>query len=268
MSRVWYDPRTWFSRAQAANGLNKATTAALQSALTNYIKAVNNLPTKNSAHIYGVLMQKKNGTNVSYKNRIVNGVANAVVKARKANVMINAANTGAVSETAAAAAVQTATTAVNNLKNVLTNLTTVGVNGTNVKYGKNKTGKWQFNKNTSNNIKSAWKINNSGSLVKITAAANQRPANQRPANQLQASPAANQRQASPAANQSQAPPAAVNNRFKNMNINTLVKSAAQSLSMSNENKVKLKAAIKAKMNTLNENSMNRVRLVNANRNLN
>ena len=91
---------------------------------------------------------------------------------------------------------------------------------------------------------------NAKAFKKANNSANQRPANQRPANQ------------------SQAPPAAVNNRFKNMNINTLVKSAAQSLSMSKENKVKLKAAMKAKINTLNENSMNRVRLVNANRNLN
>ena len=234
MSLSWLDRlKSFFSRGQAENGLNKATTAVLQSALTNYIKAVNNLPTKNSAHIYGVLMQKKNGTNVSYKNRIVNAVANAVVKARKANVMMKAANAGAVSETAAAVVVQKATTAVKNLNainwqnasgpngthlrvhknkngkwqfhpnnsnfatkggwtisnngislmkaapamtNVLTNLTTVGVNGTNVKYGKNKNGKWQFNKNTPNNIRSAWTISNNGSLVKITAEANQRQA--------------------------------------------------------------------------------------------
>ena len=65
--------------------------------------------------------------------------------------------------------------------------------------------------------------------------------------------------------QAQAPP---NNRFKNMNINALVNSAAQSLSMSNENKAKLKAAMNAKIKTPNENSMNRVRLVNALGNLN
>jgi len=68
--------------------------------------------------------------------------------------------------------------------------------------------------------------------------------------------------------ESRLPVAAVNNRFKNMNINALVNSAAQSMAMSNENKAKLKAAMNAKINTLNENSMNRVRLVNATRNLN
>ena len=176
---------------------------------------------------------KPEGSIRAYRNRIANGVANAVVKARKANVMMNAANAGAVSETAAAVVVQKATTAVKNLNainwqnasgpngthlrvhknkngkwqfhpnnsnfatkggwtisnngislmkaapamtNVLTNLTTVGVNGTNVKYGKNKNGKWQFNKNTPNNIRSAWTISNNGSLVKITAEANQRQA--------------------------------------------------------------------------------------------
>ena len=68
--------------------------------------------------------------------------------------------------------------------------------------------------------------------------------------------------------ESRLPVAAVNNRFKNMNTKALVNSAAQSMAMSNENKVKLKAAMNAKINTLNENSMNRVRLVNATRNLN
>jgi hypothetical protein len=255
MSRVWYDPRTWFSRGQAENGLNKATTAALQSALTNYINATKNM---NANAIRAALNNKKIGLAESYKNRIANGVANAVVKARKANVMMKAANLGAIPETAAAAAVQTAATAVKNLNainwqnasgpngthlrvhknkngkwqfhpnnsnfatkggwtisnngislmkaapamtNVLTNLTTVGVNGKNVKYGKNKNGKWQFNKNTPNNIRSAWRINNSGSLVKITAAATQSPATQRPANQRQAPTTGNMfKQANNAAN--------------------------------------------------------------------
>ena len=57
-----------------------------------------------------------------------------------------------------------------------------------------------------------------------------------------------------------------NNRFKNMNINTLV--AATKKNLANNNKAKLRAAINAKMGTLNENSMNRVRLVNALGNLN
>ena len=121
------------------------------------------------------------------------------------------------------------------------------------------------NENNKKTVRNAiMKVSPENNMFKqANTAANQRPATQRPATQLPANQAPPSNGAVGAA-----PLAAVNNRFKNMNINTLVKSAAQSLSMSNENKVKLKAAIKAKINTLNENSMNRVRLVNANRNLN
>lgn len=255
MSRVWYDPRTWFSRAQAANGLNKANTAALQSALTNYINATKNM---NANKIRAALNNKRIGLTESYKNRIANGVANAVIKARKANVAVNSAKLGAVSEPVAAEAVRQAETAVNNLNKAIANINTTNF--------ANNAAKESYRTKLMNIVKAKGIALNNARLTaafnKINAKAFKKAnnsANQRPANQ---------RQASPAANQSQAPPAAVNNRFKNMNINTLVKSAAQSLSMSNENKVKLKAAMKAKINTLNENSMNRVRLVNANRNLN
>jgi len=117
MSLSWLDRlKSFFSRGQAENGLNKATTAALQSALTNYIKAVNALPIKTNISIRSLMNNKPEGSIRAYRNRIANGVANAVVKARKANVMMNAANAGAVSETAAAVVVQKATTAVKNLK--------------------------------------------------------------------------------------------------------------------------------------------------------
>jgi len=104
-----------FSRAQAANGLKNANTVTLRNALTNYISAVNKLNTKNSAHIYGVLMQKKNGTNATYKNRIVNGVANAVAASRGAKDAVAAANAGATPETAAAGPVNKAANAIKNL---------------------------------------------------------------------------------------------------------------------------------------------------------
>ena len=323
---------SWFSRAQAENGLKNANTATLRNALTNYINATKNM---NANAIRKALNNTRIGMTDSYKNRIVNGVANAVIKARKAKGALNAANAGAVSEPVAAEAVRQAETAMNNLNRAIVNINTtnfannaaknmyktklmnivkakgIALNNARLTAAFNKINAKAFKKaknsanqrpantgaavqqatnamnnlnraianiNTTNfannaakesyrtklmNIAKAKKIAlnnarltaafnkiNAKAFKKANNSANQRPANQRPANQ------------------SQAPPAAVNNRFKNMNINTLVKSAAQSLSMSKENKVKLKAAMKAKINTLNENSMNRVRLVNANRNLN
>ena len=71
----------------------------------------------NAAAIRAALNSKKNGINGTYKNRIASGVANAVVKARKANVAVAAANAGAVSETVAAAHVNNAAKQINNLKN-------------------------------------------------------------------------------------------------------------------------------------------------------
>jgi len=105
-----------FSRAQAANAKNNASTAILRSALTNYINATKNM---NANAIRAALNNKRIGLTESYKNRIANAVANAVVKARKANVAVNAANAGAVSETVAAARVNNAAKQINNLKNKL-----------------------------------------------------------------------------------------------------------------------------------------------------
>jgi len=114
MSLSWLDRlKSFFSRGQAENGLNKATTAALQSALTNYINATKNM----NANAIRAALNIKMGplAKNNYKNRIANAVANAVIKARKANNAMKAAKLGAIPETAAAAAVQTATNAVNNM---------------------------------------------------------------------------------------------------------------------------------------------------------
>ena len=122
----WYSPTSWFSRAQATNGLKNANTAILKSALTNYIKAVNslkpNMRTKQA--ITNILNQANANANNKrvIRNRLANGVAAAVFAAKKANVAVAAANAGAVSETEAAAAVRQATTAVNNTANKLANL--------------------------------------------------------------------------------------------------------------------------------------------------
>ena len=78
----------------------------------------------NAAAIRAALNSKKNGINGTYKNRIASGVANAVVKARKANIAVAAANLGAKPETDAAAAVQQATNAMNNLNRAIANINT------------------------------------------------------------------------------------------------------------------------------------------------
>ena len=103
-----------FSRAQAMNAKNNASTAILRSALTNYINATKNM---NANKIRAALNNKKIGLKESYKNRIANAVANAVIKARKANVAVAAANLGAASETVAAVHVNNAAKQINNLKN-------------------------------------------------------------------------------------------------------------------------------------------------------
>jgi hypothetical protein len=110
-----------FSRAQAMNAKNNASTAILRSALTNYINATKNM---NANKIRAALNNKKIGLTESYKNRIANAVANAVIKARKANVAVAAANLGVKPETEAAAAVQQSTTAMNNLNRAIANINT------------------------------------------------------------------------------------------------------------------------------------------------
>jgi len=111
---VWFKPWTWFSR-NAQVVLANANTNVLKSALRNYIKAVNNLPNKNNAHIYGLVMKTANGANASYKNRIVNGVAKIVAASRRALPQAAEAVVTGAPEGPAAEAVNTATAAVNNL---------------------------------------------------------------------------------------------------------------------------------------------------------
>ena len=103
-----------FSRAQAMNAKNNASTAILRSALTNYINATKNM---NANKIRAALNNKPIGPfgGMSYKNRIANAVANAVIKSRFANDAVNAAKAGIISEAAAA-------TQVNNAANKLANL--------------------------------------------------------------------------------------------------------------------------------------------------
>jgi hypothetical protein len=108
-----------FSRAQAANARNNASTAILRSALSNYINATKNM---NANKIRAALNNKKIGLTESYKNRIANAVANAVIKARKANVAVAAANAGAVSEIVAAAHVNNAANKLANLNKYMNTL--------------------------------------------------------------------------------------------------------------------------------------------------
>ena len=97
-----------FGPRQAKNALTNANTQTLRNALKNYINAVNKLNVKNNAHIRGLLMAKKNGSNISYKNRLVNGISNIVVASRAAKLAVGAANAGMVPETAAANVVNNA----------------------------------------------------------------------------------------------------------------------------------------------------------------
>jgi len=108
-----------FSRAQAANGLKNAKTETLRSALTNFINATKNM---NAGAIRKALNNKKNGTSASYKNRIANGVANAVAASKGANVAVAAANVGAVPETKAAGVVNNAANKLKNLNALMTSL--------------------------------------------------------------------------------------------------------------------------------------------------
>ena len=111
---VWYNPLSWFSRS-AQVVLENANTNVLKSALRNYINAVNALPNKNNAHIYGLMMQKANGTNASYKNRIINGIAKVVIASRPALGQAAAAVATGAPEGPAAAAVNAATAKINTV---------------------------------------------------------------------------------------------------------------------------------------------------------
>ena len=111
-----------FSRAQAANGLKNANTATLRSALTNYINATKNL--KNKKSVLSAINNKPAGSIRTYRNMIGNGVANAVVAARGANLAVNAANAGVIPETVAAAHVNNAAKQINNLNRAIANINT------------------------------------------------------------------------------------------------------------------------------------------------
>jgi hypothetical protein len=115
---VWYNPFSWFTR-QAQNALQNANTNVLKNALRNYIKAVNNLPNKNNAHIYGLMMKTANGANASYKNRMVNGIAKIVAASRRGITQAAVAVANGAPEGPAAAAVNNAAAKIKNLNNFI-----------------------------------------------------------------------------------------------------------------------------------------------------
>ena len=125
-----------FSRAQAANGLKNAKTATLRSALTNYINATKNM---NAAAIRKALNIKMGPlAKNNYKNRIANGVANAIIASKGANVAVNAANAGATPETAAAVVVNNAVSKLANLNALMNSISAEKPNRKIVLYQKYK----------------------------------------------------------------------------------------------------------------------------------
>jgi hypothetical protein len=146
---------SWFSQSQATNALKNANTQTLRNALKNYLKAVNSLSNKSNVSIKYTINK--------YRNRIGNGVANAVIALRRA---AGAVNNPAVSETTTAQIVNKAANALTNVQNIIVN------GGNSVKIGKNKNGMWQFSPNTSNNIRRNWRVNANGSVVRINALTN------------------------------------------------------------------------------------------------
>jgi hypothetical protein len=121
---VWYNPLTWFSRS-AQTVLANANTSVLKNALRNYIKAVNNLPNKNNAYIYGLMMKTANGANASYKNRFTNGIAKIVAASRRGIVQAANAVANGAPEGPAAVAVNNATAKINNLNRRMAELNTL-----------------------------------------------------------------------------------------------------------------------------------------------
>lgn len=115
---VWYNPLSWFSRS-AQTVLANANTSVLKNALRNYIKAVNNLPNKNNAYIYGLMMKTANGANASYKNRFTNGIAKIVAASRRGIVQAANAVANGAPEAAAAVAVNNAAAKIKNLNNFM-----------------------------------------------------------------------------------------------------------------------------------------------------
>jgi|688.fasta_scaffold351678_2 hypothetical protein len=121
---VWWNPLSWFSRS-AQTVLANANTSVLKNALRNYIKAVNNLPNKNNAYIYGLMMKTANGANASYKNRFTNGIAKIVAASRRGIVQAANAVANGAPEGPAAAAVNNATAKINNLNRRMAELNTL-----------------------------------------------------------------------------------------------------------------------------------------------
>ena len=121
---VWWNPLSWFSRS-AQTVLANANTSVLKNALRNYIKAVNNLPNKNNAYIYGLMMKTANGANASYKNRFTNGIAKIVAASRRGIVQAANAVANGAPEGPAAVAVNNATAAINNLNRRMAELNTL-----------------------------------------------------------------------------------------------------------------------------------------------
>ena len=98
---------------------NNASTATLRSALTNYLNATKNM---NANKIRAALNNKKNGINGTYKNRIANAVANAVIAAKGANVAVATANVGAAKESEAAGPVNNAANKLKNLNALMNSI--------------------------------------------------------------------------------------------------------------------------------------------------
>jgi hypothetical protein len=131
-------------QATARNIIKLTNSNNLKSALKNYINAVNALNVKNNAHIYGALMQIKQGTNATYKNRLINGIGKVVASARRAMPAAAAAavanNVPEVPPPPAGANIPQAVAAVNNATRQLKNLNnfmsgfTAGNTNTLVKY--------------------------------------------------------------------------------------------------------------------------------------
>ena len=76
----------------------------------------------NANKIRAALNNKKNGINGTYKNRIANAVANAVIAAKGANVAVATANVGAAKESEAAGPVNNAANKLKNLNALMNSI--------------------------------------------------------------------------------------------------------------------------------------------------
>lgn len=242
-----------FSRAQAMKAKNNASTAILRSALTNYINATKNM---NANKIRAALNNKRIGLTESYKNRIANAVANAVIKARKANVAVAAANLGAASETVAAVHVNNAANKLANLNKYMNTIS--GYTNNNNKVNQYITTKRNLNANRALNAgrNGGPKYANFFKLVNIkkVGATKQGPAN---ANQRQASTGANGNNNMAIVNK-----AIATKELSELNSAKLLNAAANKLKNSNNKNFKSNFVIFAKrqINKMNnENNKKKVR---------